>query len=104
MTVNWIVATFDTARELGILVPGFVGTYKDIEDALVAWDDARLEALDAPDPDLAYERHLECNPQYAWEEEQDRLRNPFDRQTGYLVDEDDRERARFDGHTPLVFS
>lgn len=100
VTINWVVATFDTARELGILTPGWVGTYKDIEDALVAWDDARLEALDAPDPDVAYERHLETgwagHDAYVAEEEQDRQRT-------FLTDPIWTERSTASG-TPMVFA
>lgn len=69
---------FAEAKALG-LTNGFVGTYNDLHQAL-------LEATEPVDPDedgtLAYIRYLESDPRQADEEEQDRARNPFDRQTG----------------------
>ena len=78
---------FAEARRLSVTT-GFVGTFADLKEA-VATADYDTTCWD-PDEDgsLAYERYLESGwpgaDQYRWEEEQDRLRNPYDPQSHYL--------------------
>lgn len=68
--------TFAEAKALGLTV-GFVGTYSDLRQRVIA----AVEESEAVDPDedgsLAYERSLECNPRYWAEEEEDRLRTLY---------------------------
>lgn len=77
--------TFAEARRHGILTAGFVGTYADIQQAIYDAEETLAERA----AELAVERYYESgwpgHDQYVWEEEQDRLRNPFDPQTGYAV-------------------
>jgi len=77
--------TFAEAKALGLLGPGFVGTYADISQAVYDAQEAAAELA----AEMAVERYYEGGwpgaDQYRWEEEQDRLRNPFDMQTGYAV-------------------
>jgi hypothetical protein len=81
----FIQDTFAEARDRGILAPGFVGTYADIRNIVLELDadEARWEQM----AELRNEQYWESNwpgaDRYRWEEEQDRLRNPFDPQTGY---------------------
>jgi len=79
---------FAEAHRLGV-TDGFVGTYVDLKTAV---DNATYDpACWDPDEDgsLAYLRYVEGGwpgaDQYRWEEEQDRLRNPFDPQAHHLA-------------------
>ena len=80
---------FASARAAGLLVPGFVGSFADVKEALNAL--GAEEDYHDPDEDgsLAYARYLESgwpgHDQYVAEEEADRLAHPFDRQGGYLA-------------------
>jgi hypothetical protein len=77
--------TFAEARKQGLLEPGFVGTYADIVDILNGWAESAAEVAAELRAEQYYESGRAGADQYRWEEEQDRLRNPFDMQTGYAV-------------------
>jgi len=77
--------TFAEARERGILHAGFVGTFATIRNILLDQDadEAYWEQLAERRAEQWYESNWPGADQYRWEEEQDRLRHPFDPQTGY---------------------
>lgn len=85
--------TFAEAHRLGV-TDGFVGTFAELHTATTqavydaaCWD-AVDEAAQEAAAELAAEQYFESGwpgaDQYRWEEEQDRLRNPFDPQAHYL--------------------
>lgn len=78
--------TFAQAHAYG-LTTGFVGTYAELKERL--WELEAEESAAEVAAELRAEQYYESGwpgaDQYRWEEEQDRLRNPFDFQTGYAV-------------------
>jgi hypothetical protein len=84
---QFVLDTFAEARRHGILVPGFVGTYADVQQAIYDAEEVLSELRMEQAAESYYEGGWPGADQYRWEEEQDRLRNPFDPQAWYVADD-----------------
>lgn len=78
--MNAVTETFALARQYGIIVPGLTATYAQITTWVNDADEAHNDYLAEARAEAHWESNWAGADQYRWEEEQDRLRNPFDPQ------------------------
>jgi hypothetical protein len=69
-----VANVFEAARRMGIIRPGFTGTYADIVSALEQAEDEFYEAQMEAEIERRAEAARENDARYAWEHEEDMRR------------------------------